>query len=291
MEINILLIEDNKADVHLIHQLLKKSSNYSFKLDSCTRLSEGLSSLKAKNYDIVLLDLSLPDSNIESTVNRMLGIPLKIPVIVLTGLDDKDLALNTLKRGFQDYLIKGELNSNNLTRSILYGIERYKHEFEKERILDSITLDKKDMMILNILQDNYKISYKEISDKINLAASTIHNRVQNLINKGVIKKIDTIIDPLKVGYKAIAILSLYVDPLKLKEIAEKLLEYDEIQLVATSAGESNLILKLLVSDEKNLWRFINEKIKIIEGVNPDIKVSSFIDIYKMSHKIRFPLKK
>lgn len=291
MDLNILLVEDNKADAHLIQELLKKSSDFSFSLDSCTRLSEGINRLKTKNYDIILLDLSLPDSDIESTVNRMLGIPLKIPVIVLTGLDDKELALKTLKRGFQDYLIKGELNSSILTRSILYGIERYKHEFEKEKLFDSKFLDEKDKMILNILQDNYKISYKEISEKINLAASTIHNRVQNLINEEIIKKIDTIIDPLKVGYKAIAIVSLYGDPLKLKEIAEKLLKFDEIQLVATSGGEYNLILKLILSDEKNLWRFINEKVKIIEGVNPDIKVSSFIDLYKMSYKIRFPIQK
>ena len=287
MELSILLIEDNKADVRLIEELLKKSRDFLFSLDSCTRLSEGISRLKTKNYDIILLDLSLPDSDIESTVNRMLRMPLKIPVIVLTGLDDKELALKTLKRGFQDYLIKGELDSSILTRAILYGIERYKYEFEKDKLLDSKSLDEKDKMILNILQDNYKISYKEISEKINLAASTIHNRVQNLINEGIIKKIDTIIDPLKVGYKTIAIVSLYGDPLKLKKIAENFIKFDEIQLVATSAGEYNLILKLIVSDEKKLWKFINEKIKTIEGVNPNINVLSFIDIYKLSHKIRF----
>ncbi|MFX0011472.1 MAG: Lrp/AsnC family transcriptional regulator, partial [Candidatus Hermodarchaeota archaeon] len=147
-------------------------------------------------------------------------------------------------------------------------------------------LDDKDKLILDILQNNYKISYKEISDKANLAASTIHNRVQNLISEGIIKKVDTVIDPLKVGFKAIAIVSLHADPLKLKEIAEELLKYDEIQLVATSSGDHNLILKLILPDEKNLWRFINEKIKSVNGVNPDIKVSSFIDIYKMTQKIR-----
>ena len=180
-----------------------------------------------------------------------------------------------------------DLSSGILIRSILYAIERFKHEPETESIKNSKFLDEKDKMILNILQENYKISYKEISEKVNLAASTIHNRVQNLINDGIIKKVDTILDPVKVGYNAIAIVCLYVDPLKLKNIAEKLLDFDEIQLVATSAGEYNLILKLILSNEKSLWRFINERIKTIEGVNPDMKVSSFIDIYKMSQKIHF----
>jgi len=285
MTIDILLIEDNKADIRLIQEYLKKANNFSFSLDSFTRLSEGLNQLKTKKYDIILLDLSLPDSDIESTVNRMLEIPIKIPIIALTGLDDNEVALSSLKRGFQDYLIKGDLNSTVLTRSILYGIERYKREYEKDKTVESKALDEKDKLILNILQDNYKISYKEISEKVNMAASTIHNRVQNLTNEGVIKKVDTILDPLKVGLKVITILSLYVDPQKLNEIAEKFLKFDAIQLVATSAGEHNLILKVLFSDEKKLWTFINENIKTIKGVNPDIKVSSFIDIYKMSDKI------
>ena len=146
-------------------------------------------------------------------------------------------------------------------------------------------------MILDILQDNYKISYKEISEKVNLAASTIHNRVQNMVNEGIIKKIDTIIDPLKAGYNTIAIIHLFVKPSKLSDIVQKLKKFDKIQHVATSAGEHNLILKLIAPNEKSLWRFINEKIKSVEGINPEMKVSSFIDIFKMSNKIYFTQEK
>jgi len=170
----------------------------------------------------------------------------------------------------------------------LYGIERHKIESNKvkERDID-IIIDDKDKMILNILQDNYKISYKEISDKVNLAASTIHNRVQNMLNEGIIKKIDTVIDPLKAGYNTMAIIHLFVDSSKLNDIVQKLNQFNQVQLVATSAGEHNLILKLIAPNEKSLWRFINEKIKSIEGINPDLKVSSFIDIFKMTSKIHF----
>jgi DNA-binding Lrp family transcriptional regulator len=142
-------------------------------------------------------------------------------------------------------------------------------------------------MILNILQDNYKISYKEISEKVNLAASTIHNRVQNMINEGIIKKVDTVIDPIKVGYNAMVIINLFVIPSKLADVIQELSRFNEVQLVATSAGEHNLILKLIAPNEKSLWRFINEKIKSIKGIKPDIKVSSFIDIFKMTNKVYF----
>ena len=244
--------------------------------------------LKTKDFDIILLDLKLPDSDIESTIEKMLNLTSKIPIIVLTGTDDEEIALNSLKKGYQDYLVKGELNANILKRAILYGIERHKLESKKEieRNID-VALDNKDKMILDILQDNYKISYKEISEKVNLAASTIHNRVQNMINEGIIKKIDTVIDPLKAGYNTMAIIHLFVSPSKLNDIVQKLNRFDEVQLVATSAGEHNLILKLIAPNEKSLWRFINEKIKSIEGINPDMKVSSFIDIFKMTNKIYF----
>jgi len=276
----------------LIQEFLKKISDFSFELESFSRLNDGLNRLKTKDFDIILLDLKLPDSNTESTINKMLTLTSKIPIIVLTGTDDEEIALNSLKKGFQDYLVKGELNANILKRAILYGIERHKLESKKEieRYIN-VELDSKDKMILDILQDNYKISYKEISEKVNLAASTIHNRVQNMVNEGIIKKIDTIIDPLKAGYNTIAIIHLFVKPSKLSDIVQKLKKFDEIQLVATSAGEHNLILKLIAPNEKSLWRFINEKIKSVEGINPEMKVSSFIDIFKMSNKIYFTQEK
>ena len=151
-------------------------------------------------------------------------------------------------------------------------------------------MDKRDKKILNTLQDHYKISYKDISEKVKLAASTIHSSVQNMINEGIIKEIDTLIDPLKVGYNTIAIASLAIDPFKLDEIAKKLTLFDEIQLVATSAGEHNLILKIIAKSEKELWRFLNENVLVLEGIKPQTNISSFIDIYKMTEKIKFKIK-
>jgi Lrp/AsnC family transcriptional regulator for asnA, asnC and gidA len=206
----------------------------------------------------------------------------------LTGLDDKDLALQSLQKGAQDYIVKSELNGQSLTRAILYAIERHRIEAEKERDkVFKIQFDEKDKEILNFLQENYKISYKDLSKKVNLAASTIHNRVQNMIKEGIIKKFDTLVDPFKVGYESIAILGLSIDPMKLDEVAKKLTEFDDIQLVASSTGDHNLIVKIIAKDEKNLWRFINDEIKILDGIQLPIHVSSFIDIFKLTQKLNF----
>ncbi len=216
----------------------------------------------------------------------------RIPIIVLTGLDDKEFALQSLQKGAQDYLVKGELNGPSLIRSVIYAIER--HRFESEKTRDKalkMQFDEKDKEILNFLQENYRISYKDLSKKVDLAASTIHNRVQNMIKQGIIRKFDTLVDPFKVGYESIAILGLSVDPLKLDDVAKKLASYDEIQLVASSTGDHNLLVKIIAIDEKNLWRFVNEEIKTMNGIQLPMHVSSFIDIFKMTHKINFDMEK
>ncbi|MFX1328112.1 MAG: winged helix-turn-helix transcriptional regulator [Promethearchaeota archaeon] len=282
------MIEDNKADVRLIEELLRTSEDFKFKLESNPRLFESLNRLVAKKFDIILLDLTLPDSDRESTLERVLNFTSTIPIIILTGLDDKDFALKSLQKGAQDYIVKDDLNGPSLIRAILYAIERQK--IETERIVDrlpKIPFDEKDKEILNFLQENYKISYKDLSKQVNLAASTIHNRVQNMIKEGIIKKFDTFVDPFKVGYQSMAILGLSIDPLNLDNIARKLSKYDEIQLVVSSTGDYNLILKIIAKDEKNLWRFINEEIKTLDGIQLPVNVSSFIDIFKMTNRIKF----
>ena len=70
-------------------------------------------------------------------------------------------------------------------------------------------------------------------------------------------------------------------------VAEKIASYDEVQLIATTTGDHDVIARVFAENEKSLWRFINEKIKTIDGVKPQMDVSSFIDIFKMSHKIKF----
>jgi PAS domain S-box-containing protein len=126
--IHVLLIEDNPGDVRLIQEMLKHAKTASFVLESKARLSEGLDRLSRGGVEVVLLDLSLPDSSGLETFSKVQsGYPL-VPTIPLTGLDDELLAVRAVRAGAQDYLIKGEVDTNLLTSAIRYAIERKKVE-------------------------------------------------------------------------------------------------------------------------------------------------------------------
>ncbi len=124
----ILLVEDNPGDVRLIQEMLSAEPSFSFDLTTAGRLDEALGRLKKGSLDAVLLDLALPDSRGLETFSRLHGEAPEIPVVVLTGTDDTELALRALKEGAQDYLVKGRLTGSALGRSLGYGIERARAE-------------------------------------------------------------------------------------------------------------------------------------------------------------------
>lgn len=121
--IRILLIEDNPGDVRLIETYLAEGG-FRRGLATADLLEAGLAAVAAEPFDLVLLDLSLPDSTGFETFGRLRDAAPGVAVIVLTGLDDEDLAIQMMQSGAQDYLIKGELDPALLRRSIRYAVER-----------------------------------------------------------------------------------------------------------------------------------------------------------------------
>jgi Lrp/AsnC family transcriptional regulator for asnA, asnC and gidA len=150
-------------------------------------------------------------------------------------------------------------------------------------------MDQIDKRILNLLQENDKLSYHQIAKKLRMSASTVHTRVKKMKQKGIIKSFSAIIEPEKVGYKSIALISLTVNANKMREIAIKLTSYKEVQIVSTSTGDHDLIALVVARDEKDLWRFVNQKIKTIDGINGRIDVSNFLDVYKFNYGIKLPI--
>lgn len=146
-------------------------------------------------------------------------------------------------------------------------------------------MDDIDKKILNILQKNDKTQYQKIAEDLNLGASTVHYRIKKLIKDGIITQFSAVIDPERVGYTTTAVIGLNVDPLKMHDIARQLASYHEVQVVTTSSGDHDLIIEILAKNGKHLWRFINEHIKTIEGVEKKIHVSTFLDIYKRTNNI------
>jgi len=127
--IHILLIEDNPGDAFIINEMLKEVYDNNFKLVHFTRIKEGLEYIN-EDIDIMLLDLNLPDSQGIDTFNSMNKHAPELPIIILTGLLDEDLAINIVSEGAQDYLVKGQIDKQLLSRSIKYSIERKRIEMD-----------------------------------------------------------------------------------------------------------------------------------------------------------------
>jgi diguanylate cyclase (GGDEF)-like protein len=120
----VLIIEDNPGDARLVQETLKEMTRFSCRTEWADRLQAGLALLLEHVYDIILLDLSLPDSRGLATFTTLHDQISTIPIVVLTGQHDEHLALEMVQAGAQDYLLKDNLNSSMLQRVIAYAIER-----------------------------------------------------------------------------------------------------------------------------------------------------------------------
>jgi len=120
----LLLIEDNEGDAMLVTHQLQEAVTDAIEIDHVIRLQDGCSRMQQNTYDIILLDLSLPDSHGLQTLRELRMTEPELPVVVLTGLDDEQLGVEALRLGAQDYLVKGELEGKMLARTLNYAIER-----------------------------------------------------------------------------------------------------------------------------------------------------------------------
>ncbi|WP_445240696.1 response regulator [Microcoleus vaginatus] len=124
MWIKILLVEDNPADADLLAELLEVSVGVEWELVSVEFLHEAIAQLCKQPFDVVLLDLSLPDSRGLETLTRLREVAPDVPMVVMTGLDDEAIALESVRLGAQDYIVKGQITTQLLVRTIRYAIER-----------------------------------------------------------------------------------------------------------------------------------------------------------------------
>ncbi len=122
--VRALLIEDNPGDARLIQETLRDADGFDCSLQTADRLAAGLELLQPGKFDVVVLDLSLPDSSGYETYLRLHSYAPHIPVVLLTGLDDEELGARAVRDGAQDYLVKGSLDSSMLARALRYAVER-----------------------------------------------------------------------------------------------------------------------------------------------------------------------
>lgn len=128
--IQVLLVEDDPGDARLVQICLRQSKPGAFAVQHAGTLGRAFDWLAANHANVILLDLSLPDSHGFSTIEKVRAAFPTIPVIVLTGLDDTEFAVNAVEAGAQDFLVKGQADAALMQRAILYAISRQRLEEE-----------------------------------------------------------------------------------------------------------------------------------------------------------------
>ena len=172
--IKILLIEDDPGDARLIQEMIKDIGSEKFTLFHVQTLKDGLDKLNEENFNVILLDLLLPDSMELQTLYRLTSAAKDMPIIVLTGIASEDIGIKAINEGAQDYLIKDQVNSNLLIRSINYSIERnrlmvnLKQSYQRDlESLKSITKQYQSIIMgTKTTLDNKGLLDSDISDKL-----------------------------------------------------------------------------------------------------------------------------
>lgn len=187
--IEILLIEDNPGDVRLIREMLKEVSIIRCHLEHAPELSTGIETLRKKKFDIILLDLGLPDSMGLETLNRIHSAGNSIPVVIMTGQEDEELGVKAVQSGAQDYLLKSQINSALLIHSLRYAIERKRIEEKLRRseanLAEAQRLAHLGSYMLDLLEDRNiwsQETYRILGWDMSKAVPTMEEYINQLVH-------------------------------------------------------------------------------------------------------------
>ena len=120
----VLIVEDEPADQECVKRALSKDHCADFELKCANQVSQAVDRLRSERFDVVLLDLGLPECSGLEALHEIRAESADIPIVVLTGLNDEKVALQAIEEGAQDYLVKGSLEANLLSRYLRYAIQR-----------------------------------------------------------------------------------------------------------------------------------------------------------------------
>jgi signal transduction histidine kinase len=190
-QLAILLIEDNRGDARLIQEALLESNRDNprstlFKLTVVDRLFAGLETLARGNVDVILLDLSLPDSQGLDTLLGVCAQAPKLPVIVMTGMDDEKITAGALQAGAQDYLVKGQFDKELLVRAIRYAIERKRAEEALRASEESLRENQKQLQSLNEMLEQrveeQTAEVRKLASELTLAEQRERHRISHILH-------------------------------------------------------------------------------------------------------------
>jgi signal transduction histidine kinase len=170
--IKLLLVEDDAGDRKIVKLALDQSSNAAdFNIELSDTLSQAIDSLKNKDYDVVLLDLGLPDSSGINTVQKVLQANPDVPIIVLTGLADEEMGLKAIEQGAEDYLVKGNSIEHTLVRIIRFAIERKKVENKLKEAIEAKS------QFMSIVSHELRVPLASIKESIAIVSDGLAGKI------------------------------------------------------------------------------------------------------------------
>ncbi len=122
----ILLVEDDTSYALLVREMLKRKGLFASQVTHVVSLAKAVETLKKESFDLILLDLTLPDSSGIDTLRNVIPLAASSPIVVITAMDDDEFAMQAMEEGAQDYLVKGEIDLKTIVRTVSYAMERKK---------------------------------------------------------------------------------------------------------------------------------------------------------------------
>jgi len=258
--VSVLIIEDNPGDARLIEEMLKVAKRVRFYCIIHTTLSGGLEELLNNKVNIILLDLNLPDCTGLDTISIIREKVKNMPIIILTGRVDEELAIESLKLGMQDYLVKGKIDSELLERSILYALGR-------QQVMQELDSSKKE------IQEAFQRAnfYKDIF------AHDMSNILQGILSVAQITKLQLgkTIDPNEILDIIGIIENQIIRGSKLISNVRKLSELEELEELEEPLKSIDVchLLKKAIGNLKNAYQSHSIEIKV-ESVSNSIIIQA-----------------
>ena len=189
VDMHVLLIEDNPSDAALVRVFLRRELSSRCKFEHQLTLKQGLERLRRGGIDVALIDLDLPDSQGPSTVQTVRAEADGVPIVVLTGFDEEEAALEAVRMGAQDYLVKGKTDAALLVRTLQFAIERAAHQAQRREVADEATaiaerigtLTDREREILDLIVTGQ--SLKEIAGRFGTSYNTLKNQRASIMEK------------------------------------------------------------------------------------------------------------
>ncbi len=182
--LELLIVEDSEDDVFLLRRAIRKVAPKQIEAHAVSCLKDAVAAVGRSRFDAALLDLSLPDSRGLDTFERLFRAAPDLPIVVLTGNEDEELALKALHEGAQDYMVKGHVDGQTVIRSVRYAIERHaRHRLERANVelTDEVTERKRMQEELELLTTKLERSNLELQQFASVASHDLQEPLRKII--------------------------------------------------------------------------------------------------------------